>query len=213
LVLPALSADWLPATWPITRHRGYASGPLGAPRNDSVAWAKLGAAASAWPLLVAGSTDSSSLAALARATRVVATTAGPNRPHGLALVEACATAASTTWTWRVRCSSSRTASTATTMWPRARTPASCTVAGSTPSPRTSPCCCCTRRSPPMAPGDLEDTTLVVKAAKGGFSGGTLASGKLQLDEVAGERAASQGGRRPVCAQSRARGRTRARRRA
>jgi short subunit dehydrogenase-like uncharacterized protein len=54
--------------------------------------AQLGAAASAWPLLVADLTDYSSLAALASGTRMVATTAGPYRPLGLALVEACATA-------------------------------------------------------------------------------------------------------------------------
>jgi short subunit dehydrogenase-like uncharacterized protein len=50
--------------------------------------ARLGVAA-AWPLLVADVTDPTSLAG---AARVVATTAGPYRPHGLALVEACATA-------------------------------------------------------------------------------------------------------------------------
>ncbi|HJQ86327.1 MAG TPA: hypothetical protein VJ820_02530 [Propionibacteriaceae bacterium] len=32
-------------------------------------------------------------------------------------------------------------------------------------------------------GDLEDTTLLVKGFKGGFSGGTLATIKLQLEEV------------------------------
>jgi short subunit dehydrogenase-like uncharacterized protein len=54
--------------------------------------AGLGAAASAWPLLVADSADPVSLAALARATRVVVTTVGPYRARGLALVQACAEA-------------------------------------------------------------------------------------------------------------------------
>ncbi|HET8683568.1 MAG TPA: enoyl-ACP reductase, partial [Micromonosporaceae bacterium] len=36
-------------------------------------------------------------------------------------------------------------------------------------------------------GELTDTTLVVRAFKGGFSGGTLASGKAQLDEVRASR--------------------------
>ena len=54
--------------------------------------AGLGAAASAWPLLVADSADSASLAALARSARVVATTVGPYRHQGLPLVEACASA-------------------------------------------------------------------------------------------------------------------------
>ena len=55
--------------------------------------AQLGAAASRWPLLVADSCAPSSLAALANATRVVATTVGPYRPHGLTVVEACVAAA------------------------------------------------------------------------------------------------------------------------
>src|SRR5689334_21186001 len=45
-----------------------------------------------WELLVADSDDPASLAALAGATRVVATTVGPYWPRGLALVEACAAA-------------------------------------------------------------------------------------------------------------------------
>ncbi len=54
--------------------------------------AGLGPAAAAWPLLVADSADPASLAALARATRVVATTVGPYRRQGIPLVEACASA-------------------------------------------------------------------------------------------------------------------------
>ncbi len=54
--------------------------------------ARLGAAASAWPLLVADSADPAAVAAVARAARVVATTVGPYRRHGLRLVEACASA-------------------------------------------------------------------------------------------------------------------------
>jgi short subunit dehydrogenase-like uncharacterized protein len=45
-----------------------------------------------WPLLEADATDPASLAELARATRVVATTVGPYAEHGLPLVEACARA-------------------------------------------------------------------------------------------------------------------------
>src|SRR6266516_2618444 len=54
--------------------------------------AELGVAASAWPLLVADSADPVSVAALARAARVVVNTVGPYRSQGLALVEACAAA-------------------------------------------------------------------------------------------------------------------------
>ena len=41
--------------------------------------------------------------------------------------------------------------------------------------RLSGCCCCTRRSRRTAAGELQDTTLVVRAMKGGPSGGTIAS--------------------------------------
>ena len=44
--------------------------------------AGLGAAASAWPLLVADSADPPSLAVLARAARVVVSTVGPYRAQG-----------------------------------------------------------------------------------------------------------------------------------
>jgi short subunit dehydrogenase-like uncharacterized protein len=45
-----------------------------------------------WPLVQADAEDPASLAALARAARVVATTVGPYARHGLPLVEACAQA-------------------------------------------------------------------------------------------------------------------------
>lgn len=49
-------------------------------------------AAREWPLIEADATDPASLAALAAATRVVATTVGPYARHGLPVVEACARA-------------------------------------------------------------------------------------------------------------------------
>ena len=39
----------------------------------------------------------------------------------------------------------------------------------------------------QAAGELADTTLVVAALKGGFSGGTLASMKGQVDELRADR--------------------------
>ena len=53
--------------------------------------ASLGPAAAGWPLLHADSSDDSSLAALARSTHVVITTAGPYHHRGLGLVAACCT--------------------------------------------------------------------------------------------------------------------------
>jgi len=48
--------------------------------------ARLGAAASAWPLPVADSADPASVAGLAHAARAVVSTVGPYRSQGLALV-------------------------------------------------------------------------------------------------------------------------------
>jgi len=54
--------------------------------------AGLPAPAREWPLVTADSTDAASMAALAGSTRVVATTVGPYARYGMALVEACARA-------------------------------------------------------------------------------------------------------------------------
>ena len=51
--------------------------------------AELGPPAAHWSLVPADSSDPSSLAALAGRTRVIATTVGPYRRYGQALVEAC----------------------------------------------------------------------------------------------------------------------------
>ena len=53
-----------------------------------------------------------------------------------------------------------------------------------------------------AAGELGDTTLVVAAMKGGFSGGTLASMKGQIDELRSDQAARRVRRRPLRAQPR-----------
>ena len=151
--------------------------------------ARLGAAAAAWPLLVADVTDPASLAALARAARVVATTAGPYRPHGLALVEACATAGT-----------DYADLAGEVLFMRESIDRYHDVAAAT---GTRIVHCCGVDSIPSdlgvlllhdaartdGAGDLEDTTLVVTAFKGGMSGGTLASGKGQLDEVRASAAA------------------------
>jgi short subunit dehydrogenase-like uncharacterized protein len=145
--------------------------------------AQLGAAASAWPLLVADLTDHSSLAALASASRVVATTAGPYRPHGLALVEACATAGTDYADLAgevlfIRDSIDRYHDVAVRTGARI---VHCCGVDSVPSDLA--VLQLHQAALAHGAGDLEDTTLVVTAFKGGVSGGTLASGKLQLDEV------------------------------
>ena len=136
-----------------------------------------------WPMLTADSADPASLAALARSARVVATTVGPYRTHGLALVEACARAGTdyADLTGEVlfeRESIDRYHDVAAGTG--ARIVHSCGF-DSIPSDLGVQVLHETVRAD--GGGDLEDTTLVVTALRGGFSGGTLASALQQLDEV------------------------------
>ncbi len=145
--------------------------------------AGLGAAASAWPLLVADSADPVSLAALARAARVVVTTVGPYRARGLALVEACAAAGTdyadlTGEVLFIRDSIDRCHDVAAGAGARI---VHCCGFDSVPSDLgvlvLHQAACADGAS------DLLDTTLAVTAVRGGISGGTLASMTGQLDEV------------------------------
>jgi len=145
--------------------------------------AGLGAAASAWPLLVADSADPVSLAALARASRVVLTTVGPYRARGLALVAACAEAGTdyADLTGEVlfirdsidRCHDAAAASGARIVH--------CCGFDSVPSDLGVLLLHLAARAD--GAGDLLETVLVVRAIRGGLSGGTLASMMGQLDEV------------------------------
>jgi len=145
--------------------------------------AELDAAASAWPLLVADSADPVSLAALARAARVVVSTVGPYRGQGLALVQACAEAGTdyadlTGEVLFIRDSIDR-----------------CHAAAAAAGARIVHCCGFDSVPSDLGvlllhhavraddAGDLLDTTLAVTALRGGISGGTLASMMGQLDEV------------------------------
>jgi short subunit dehydrogenase-like uncharacterized protein len=146
--------------------------------------ARLGAAASAWPLVVADSADPASVAALARAARVVATTVGPYRRHGLPLVEACASAGT-----------DYADLSGEVLFIRESIDRYHDVAAGT---GTRIVHCCGFDSVPSdlgvlllhqaacmdGTGDLAGTTLVVTALKGGISAGTLASGMGQWDEAA-----------------------------
>ena len=144
----------------------------------------LGAGASAWPLLVADAADPASVAVLARAARVVATTVGPYWRHGLALVEACATA-STDYAdlsgevLFIRDSIDRYHDVAAGTG--ARIVHSC---GFDSIPSDLGVLSLHQAACADGTGDLEDTTLVVTDLKGGISGGTLASAMGQQDEAA-----------------------------
>jgi short subunit dehydrogenase-like uncharacterized protein len=144
--------------------------------------AGLGAAAAAWPLLVADSADPVSLAALARAARVVVTTVGPYRARGLGLVQACAGAGTdyadlTGEVLFIRDSIDRWHEVAAGTGARV---VHCCGFDSVPSDLGVLLHQAARAD---GAGDLLDTTLVVRALRGGVSGGTLASMMGQQDEV------------------------------
>jgi len=148
----------------------------------------LPAGAQQWPLVVANSTDVESLAAMVRGTRVVAATVGPYRREGLRLVEACADAGTdyadlTGEVLFVRESIERDARAAAT---GARIFHSC---GFDSIPSDLGVHLLHEQAQADGAGNLEDTTLVVTAVRGGISGGTLASMKGQIDELKSDREA------------------------
>jgi len=147
----------------------------------------LGARASEWPLLTADSSDPASLARLAGATRVVATTVGPYARYGLPLVEACA-AAGTHYAdlagevLFMRDSIDRHHGTAAAAGTRV-----VHACGFDSIPSDLGVLLLHEAARSDGSGELEDTTLVVTGAKGSFSGGTFASMKGQLDEARANR--------------------------
>jgi short subunit dehydrogenase-like uncharacterized protein len=130
-----------------------------------------------WPLVVADISDAASLAAMASGARVVATTVGPYWPAGLKLVDVCIAAGTH---YLDLAGEILFVHESILRHDRAGTSGARIVHS------------CGFDSVPSdlgvlmlheAGGEMGETTLVVKALKGGFSGGTLASVKGQLDEV------------------------------
>lgn len=144
---------------------------------------ELVAAAAEWPLLVADSGDPASLDALARSASVVATTVGPYRTVGMPLVGACARAGTqyadlTGEVLFMRDSIDIHHDTARRTG--ARIVHAC---GFDSIPSDLGVLQLHTAVAAKGAGELEDTTLVVTALKGGVSGGTLASMTTQLAEM------------------------------
>jgi short subunit dehydrogenase-like uncharacterized protein len=143
---------------------------------------ELPAAAADWPLITAESDDRASLDALARRTRVVATTVGPYFRAGLPLVEACAEAgthyADLTGEVLFIHEALRHHDRAAASGARI---VNSTGFDSIPSDLG----VLLLHQAAAADGDgrLGKTTYVVKAMRGGASGGTVASLKGQVDEI------------------------------
>jgi short subunit dehydrogenase-like uncharacterized protein len=149
---------------------------------------ELGPEAAEWPLFVADCHDEQALAQLAAASRVVATTVGPYYRYGLPLVEACAAAGThyadlTGEVLFMRRSIDAAHATATASG--ARIVHTC---GFDSIPSDLGVLLLHEHASANGAGDLEDTTLVVKALSGGISGGTIDSMRGQLDEAKADKA-------------------------
>jgi short subunit dehydrogenase-like uncharacterized protein len=148
----------------------------------------LGARTADWPLLLADTADQRSVDELAAATRVLATTVGPYRRYGLPAVQACANAGThyadlTGEVLFMREAIDRFDAVARASG--ARIVHSC---GFDSIPSDLGVLLLHEAASADGAGQLEDTTLVVRALKGGASGGTIASLKGTLDDARADRA-------------------------
>jgi short subunit dehydrogenase-like uncharacterized protein len=143
----------------------------------------LGGRAADWSLLIADTTDPVSLSELAASTRVLATTVGPYRRYGLPVVEACASAGThyadlTGEVLFMREAIDRFDKLAAENG--ARIVHSC---GFDSIPSDLGVLLLHEAATADGAGELEDTTLVVQAMKGGPSGGTIATMKGTIEDA------------------------------
>src|SRR3954468_24071510 len=136
-----------------------------------------------WPLVEADSQDEAAVAALARSTKVVATTVGPYAKYGMPLVEACAAAGT------------HYADLAGEVLFMRRSIDTADAPARASGARVVHCCgfdsipsdigvwLLHRAAVEAGAGDLEETTLVLRAVRGGVSGGTIASMRGTVDEA------------------------------
>ena len=150
--------------------------------------ATLPAPADAWPLVVADSSDEAALARLAASTTVVVTTVGPYARLGLPMVRACAVAGThyadlTGEVLFVRRSidSAHDAAVAS----GARIVHAC---GFDAVPSDLGVLLAAEQARADGAGDLAETVLCLVSSRGGVSGGTLDSLRVQVDEVTADRA-------------------------
>jgi short subunit dehydrogenase-like uncharacterized protein len=146
---------------------------------------ELGAPAQDWPLLVADAADPATLAELAAATRVVATTVGPYGKYDGGLAHACAEAGThycdlTGEVPFIRTSIDRSHDTAVASG--ARLAHAC---GFDSVPSDLGVLLLHQLVQADGEGELEDTTLVLEAIRGGISGGTIDSMRTVVDEIKG----------------------------
>ena len=179
-----LVAAYLARTAPPEARIGLAGRSL--QRLESVR-TTLGERAAQWPLLVADSADAAALRAIADRTTVVASTVGPYARYGLPLVLACAAAGThyadlTGEVLFIRDSIDAAHDVAVASG--ARIVHSC---GFDSVPSDLGVLLAAERAAADGAGQLTDTTLVLVAARGGVSGGTIDSVRGLVDEIRSDR--------------------------
>ncbi|MCW4352686.1 saccharopine dehydrogenase NADP-binding domain-containing protein [Hoyosella sp. YIM 151337] len=152
---------------------------------------EIGGVAHTWPIIEADAEDPGSLAEMAARTRVVVTTVGPYAKYGLPLVEACVNAGTdyadlTGEQLFVRDTIER-------FHERAQETGSRIVhsCGFDSVPSDLNVYQIFQQALADDAGELGDTTLYVKALRGGMSGGTVASGRRQMEREAEDPALAQ----------------------
>jgi short subunit dehydrogenase-like uncharacterized protein len=141
-----------------------------------------------WPLVVADSQDRDAVAALAGSTRVVATTVGPYFKYGKPLVEACAAAGTHYADLTGEVLFMRWAIDAADAQARASGARIVHTCGFDSIPSDIGTLLLHEAAQAEGHGDLEETSFVVKAMRGGASGGTIDSARTTVDEVKKDRA-------------------------
>src|SRR3954451_19871808 len=133
--------------------------------------AELGGAAADWPVVVADSHDAAALQALAESTTVVATSVGAYLKYGLPLVEACAAAATHYADLTGETLFMRRAIDAADGAAKASGARIVHTCGFDSIPSDLGVLLLHEHAKQAGAGDLEQTTLVVRAMRGGASGG------------------------------------------
>jgi short subunit dehydrogenase-like uncharacterized protein len=148
---------------------------------------ELPANASDWPLVVADKSAPASLKKLAESARAVVTTAGPYAKGGLALVEACARAGTHYADLAGEVLFIRDSIDAYDAVARESGARIVHASGFDSIPSDLGVLVLREKVKEDGAGELEDTTFMVVAARGGISGGTIESLLGQLDEAKGDR--------------------------
>ena len=136
-----------------------------------------------WPLVIADSQDRDAVAALAESARVVATTVGPYFKYGKPLVEACAAAGTHYADLTGEVLFMRWAIDAADAEARASGARIVHTCGFDSIPSDIGTLLLHEEAQAGGHGELEETFFVVKAMKGGASGGTIDSARTAVDTV------------------------------